>query len=1015
MNLKKIKLKNFRNYRDEELDLEDNTYWVIRGANSAGKSTLACDSITYALFGKTSGTEGRKDLKVSADDVIRRGKNETEVMLKFEHIGDEYTIIRKRAKRGKGKGKETVTLYKNGKTILKGTKKTEADNWIRNNLWKYSDFINTTIILQDDMTRTLEMTTTERKEYIERLFGVDYYRDMAKIVNDRINSIEQKNQQKMGIIEHLKEEINSYMNLEDILEAQNIEYNKLQMLSAEKNKAFQTINDKYDKLNKILIEFNNLKNNYEENKKSLDKLNLDIADNDRTIHELELKYSKINDIEKKLVIIDKVEKKLEKLIEKDNQLKVKIKHKKSLNDFIKSERQNLEDKIHALKAKIKEYQAEVRNTEKNIAELNKNKEQIPIMEKRVSELEIIKNKLKELEKKEDELEKLKKDLAVSNSNLENETKTYKKELNDREKIIKSIPEIEIKLKDKKNARLLINKLDNELQELDNNLKECNDTINQLKNQIEINNVNIKNHKKKIKELEEERDSITRLEGKSTCPTCKQKLTPEHIQQISEKTDKEILEIKNKIKALDSNNKEIKIQINNEEKKVNTIKITIVEKNKEMENARKRADGIDLIEKQLKEAQEVESGQKEFIHSWEIRLKKIKDEIESIEKKINQIDLSAFDELKKQKDILSEEKIRLEELKKSVVRLGELEVKHNEYKKRINDAEIELEENKLKIENNDYAIKQREELKKTEEEINKLREELGDKPRLEKELSDLDPDGTRKEKKELDGIKNQIERLKGQLISNKKQKQKIIDEITKLETELKNERYLDIDTKLADMKEKYEESLKERDEAIKNETKLKSEIDNTKEKIKTRQEQEKKLEDINNEIGDSLNKIELLGILSKIFNKIGNRILYRLRASINLETIEILELLGNEQLKGITLTEEYGLDIETDDGYEKPGFFSGGQKVRIGFAFRIALSKVLANFTGAELQTIVIDEGGFGALDENGQRGVVEVLSTLEDKFKRMIIISHIDNIADNIRGIHLYVDNGKIVDKEVKS
>jgi len=74
-------------------------------------------------------------------------------------------------------------------------------------------------------------------------------------------------------------------------------------------------------------------------------------------------------------------------------------------------------------------------------------------------------------------------------------------------------------------------------------------------------------------------------------------------------------------------------------------------------------------------------------------------------------------------------------------------------------------------------------------------------------------------------------------------------------------------------------------------------------------------------------------------------------------------------------------------------FSGGEAMRANFAIRIALSRLLARRAGARLETLVIDEG-FGVLDATGRERMVEAITSVQDDFKRIIVITHIDEIKD---------------------
>lgn len=90
-----------------------------------------------------------------------------------------------------------------------------------------------------------------------------------------------------------------------------------------------------------------------------------------------------------------------------------------------------------------------------------------------------------------------------------------------------------------------------------------------------------------------------------------------------------------------------------------------------------------------------------------------------------------------------------------------------------------------------------------------------------------------------------------------------------------------------------------------------------------------------------------------------------------------------------------LDIRiSDDGGERPyENYSGGEKFRINFAVRLALSRVLAHRAGARLQTLVIDEG-FGSQDPEGRQRLVEAINAVQDQFASILVITHIDELRD---------------------
>lgn len=90
-----------------------------------------------------------------------------------------------------------------------------------------------------------------------------------------------------------------------------------------------------------------------------------------------------------------------------------------------------------------------------------------------------------------------------------------------------------------------------------------------------------------------------------------------------------------------------------------------------------------------------------------------------------------------------------------------------------------------------------------------------------------------------------------------------------------------------------------------------------------------------------------------------------------------------------------LDIQIADelgtrAYEN---YSGGEQFRVNFAIRIALSQLLARRAGAQLQTLIIDEG-FGSQDSQGREKLVQAINAIQDDFRRILVVTHLDDLKD---------------------
>ena len=96
------------------------------------------------------------------------------------------------------------------------------------------------------------------------------------------------------------------------------------------------------------------------------------------------------------------------------------------------------------------------------------------------------------------------------------------------------------------------------------------------------------------------------------------------------------------------------------------------------------------------------------------------------------------------------------------------------------------------------------------------------------------------------------------------------------------------------------------------------------------------------------------------------------------------------------TERETLDIEIfGDGPDPRPYelLSGGEKFRVDFALRVALSRLLAQRARTRLQTLVIDEG-FGTQDAEGRARILEAIRAVEPDFEKILVITHVEELKD---------------------
>jgi exonuclease SbcC len=110
-----------------------------------------------------------------------------------------------------------------------------------------------------------------------------------------------------------------------------------------------------------------------------------------------------------------------------------------------------------------------------------------------------------------------------------------------------------------------------------------------------------------------------------------------------------------------------------------------------------------------------------------------------------------------------------------------------------------------------------------------------------------------------------------------------------------------------------------------------------------------------------------------------------RMSVRLET-------QREKVAG-GLIETLDIVISDELGGRAYEMYSGGEAFRANLALRIAMSKLLARRAGAQLQTLVIDEG-FGTQDAQGRQLLVEAINSIQGDFERILVVTHIEELKD---------------------
>ncbi len=278
MKIQSIELKNFASYGNKiqkiEFEEDKSELFLTLGKNGEGKTTIA-NAIVFALYGKVEG--------VKMSDLPNRINKELWVRIKLQCKSTNVVI-----ERGLAPGVFKVLL--NGVEFDKAGKKSVQD-YLEEEIFgiPYHVFKNIIILSVNDFKSFLTMSSNDKRQIIDKMFGFSIINEMQTAIKDERRSL------KNDIDSFTRELSQINENVESVKEKLEI----LMQESQEKDK--QKIQELKDSLIK-----------YDENKKKLEEAQAKITENlgnfatdlqTKQSSESELKY-KLAELKKKLELYE---------------------------------------------------------------------------------------------------------------------------------------------------------------------------------------------------------------------------------------------------------------------------------------------------------------------------------------------------------------------------------------------------------------------------------------------------------------------------------------------------------------------------------------------------------------------------------------------------------------------------------------------------------------------------------------------------------------------------------------
>lgn len=217
MRIENIQMKNFRPYRDEEVEFttgKENNINLVVGQNDRGKTSLM-KAVKWAMYGGSGGKSNYEDML--HDGVKSKKDNEMFVRLEFSHDGSNFVLKRELEgidnQRGTARG-EKKSLNVDGEPYG-GNIQRKIDKVLPPQIDRFYFFD------AEEIEKTAEQTE-EMEDKIERALGlhtVDKAKKHAKYIKDDYEKQLKKKNEEIAEKEEIEEDLDDLKNQKDEIES----------------------------------------------------------------------------------------------------------------------------------------------------------------------------------------------------------------------------------------------------------------------------------------------------------------------------------------------------------------------------------------------------------------------------------------------------------------------------------------------------------------------------------------------------------------------------------------------------------------------------------------------------------------------------------------------------------------------------------------------------------------------------------------------------------------------------
>ena len=237
--------------------------------------------------------------------------------------------------------------------------------------------------------------------------------------------------------------------------------------------------------------------------------------------------------------------------------------------------------------------------------------------------------------------------------------------------------------------------------------------------------------------------------------------------------------------------------------------------------------------------------------------------------------------------------------------------------------------------------------------------------------------------DLDGHRAAIERLKEEARSlseamKRLEPQKARYEEAQADLDRKSEELVAVKGSFGDAKARAE--------------RLRAEMEATRRELETIRRSKDAIEELRN-------RMEELGAIEEVFVSFKNHLISRIAPTLSEGTSDILALMTDGKYGEVSLDDNYQMSIEDGGEFHRLDRFSGGEADIANLSLRLAISRVVAERTGANQVNVLILDEIFGSLDPSRKRSVMTALSGLSTQFRQVMLITHVEDVKDLLANV----------------